>query len=123
MHGFRRGFLATIALLLILVSAFDAPGLLAQQGQSDTIRVITRDCLRAASDFTHPGSQDNLTVSYDGLLWTAPTVGESITNGRAGITGSRNFTEARLTVEYVNTGIGPVDMKVVAKDTTLPRLE
>ena len=122
MHGFRRGFFAAIALILILISAFDAPSLLAHQGQYDTIRVVTHDCLRAANDFSHPSS-DNLATSCDGMLWTAPTLSEPITNGRAEIAALRTHYEARQTAESVNKGIAPIDMKVVAKDTKLPRLE
>ena len=123
MHGFRRGFLAAIALILILISAFDAPSLLAHQGQYDTIRVVTHDCLRAASDFACPSPSDYMTISYDGLLWTVPALGETITNSRSEIAGFRDHYEARQSAVSVNKGIAPVDMKVIAKDTILPRLE
>lgn len=123
MHGFRRGFIAIIALLMILLLAFDAPSILAQQRQSDAIRIVTGDSIRAASAFTHAGPHNSLAVSYDGLLWTAPATGESIMNSKSDIAGSKIFHEVKLTSVYVDMGATPVDMKVVAKDTTLPRLE
>ena len=120
MHSLRRRVFATIALLLILFSGINSAPLPASGVGVVGVNAHSAEMLR---DFTRMHFDDASVVFFDGTVLTTPRVVEPVPDSKSGVNGPHQLAEDRGLAGYTSAGTASVHLKMVVKDTILPRLE